>query len=82
MAFGDAVKVGEDALYLLEIGLATAVEAHAATASVEQLGVEILLQGSDAVGDSGCGDAALGRSLDEALVAGRSLKETQAFERG
>ena len=82
LEFGDAVHLGQNALHLLEIGLATAIELHAAGAAVEELSVEMLLQGADAVGDGGGGDAEFLPRLGEALVAGGGLEEAQAFERG
>ena len=76
------MDLGEDALHLLQVGAAAAVEAHAALAAVEQRHVEMLLQHPKAVGDRGRGDGELLGSEGEALVAGRSLEEAQAFERG
>ena len=54
LLLGDAVDLGQDALDLLEIGPAAAVEVHAPAPSLEQLSVQMLLQGADAVAD-GCG---------------------------
>ena len=82
LAFRDAVDFGEDALHLLEVGPAAAIEAHAALAAVEQRHVEVLLQHSDAVGDPGRRAAQLRGGAGEALVAGRGLEEAQAVERG
>ena len=82
LPFGDAVNFGEDALHLLQVGLAAAVEAHAPVTAVKQRNFEMLLQHADAVGDGGRGDAELGPGADEALVAGRGLEEAQALERG
>ena len=76
------MEFGEDALHLLQIGLAAAVDAHAAMAALEERHLEMLLQHADAVGDGGRGDAKLLGGADEALVAGRGLEEAQAFERG
>ena len=59
LAFGDAVHLGEDALHLLQTGAAAAVEVDAAPPALEQLGVEMLLQGADAVADGGGGDPEL-----------------------
>ena len=55
LLLGDAVDLGEDALDLLEIGPAAAVEVDAAPPALEQLGAEMLLQGADAVADGGGG---------------------------
>ena len=74
--------LGKDALHLLEIGPAAAVEPYAAMAAVEQGDVEMLLQRADAVCDRGRGDAELGGGAHEALMAGRRLEEAQAIERG
>ena len=74
--------LGEDALHLLQVGLAAAVEPHAALAAVKQRHVEMLLQHPDAVGDGGRGDPELLGGAGKALVAGRGLEEAQAFERG
>ena len=82
LALGDAVDLGQDALDLLEIGPAAAVEVDAAAPALEQLGVEMLLQGADAVADGGGGDAELLAGQHEALVAGGGLEEAQAVERG
>ena len=82
LALGDAVDLGEDALHLLEVAPAAAVEAHAAVAAVEQRHVEMLLQRPDAVGDGGRGDAELLGGAGEALEAARGLEEAQAIERG
>ena len=82
LLLGDAVDLGEDALHLLEIGPAAAVEVDAAAPSLEQLGAEMLLQGADAVADGGGGDAELLAGQHEALVAGGGLEEAQAVERG
>ena len=82
VALGHAVHVREDALYLLQVGLAAAVDAHAAMAALEERHLEMLLQLVDAVGDGGRGDAKLLGGADEALVAGGGLEEAQAFERG
>ena len=71
----------EDALHLLEIGAAAAVEVDAAPAALEELGVEMPLQGADAVADGGGGDAELLAGQHEALVPGSGLEEAQAFER-
>ena len=76
------MDLGQDALHLLEIGPAPGVEAHAAPAALEELGVEMHLQGADAVADGGRGDAELLGGADEAPVAGGGLEEAQAFERG
>ena len=76
------MDLGEDVLHLLQIGLAAAVDAHAAMAALEERHVEILLQHADAVGDGGRGDAKLLGGADEALVTGGGLEEAQAFERG
>ena len=61
------MDIGEDALHLLQVGLAAAVEAHAAMAAVEQRHVEVLLQRPDAVGDGGRGDAGFLGGAGEAL---------------
>ena len=82
LAFRDPVDLGEDALHLLQVGLAAAGEAHAAVAAVEQRDIEMLLQHPDAVGDGGRGDVECGRGAGEALVAGRGLEEAQTVERG
>ena len=76
------MDLGEYALDLLEIGPAAAPQAHAAAPALEELGAEMLLQGADAVGDGGGGDAELLAGKDEALVPGGGLEESQAFERG
>ena len=76
------MDLGQDALHLLEIGPAAAVEVHAAPPSLEELGVEMLLQGADAVADGGGGDAELLAGQHEALVAGGGLEEAQAVEWG
>ena len=76
------MDLGQDALHLLEIGPAAAVETHAAPPTLEQLGVEMLLQGADSVADGGGGDAELLAGEGEALVPGGGLEEAQAFERG
>ena len=47
------MDLGQDALHLLETGPALGVEVHAAAPSLEELGVQMLLQGADAVGDGG-----------------------------
>ena len=82
LPFGDAVEIAEDALHLLQVGLAAAVEAHAPMAAVEQGDLEMLLQPADAVGDGGRGDPEFGPGAGEALVAGGGLEEAQAFEWG
>ena len=82
LLLGDAVDLGQDALHLLEIGPALGVKAHAAAPSLEQLGVEMLLQGADAVADGGGGNPELLAGQHEALVAGGGLEEAQAVERG
>ena len=82
LALGDAVDIGEDALHLLQVGLTSPIEAHAARAAVEQRDVEVLLQQADAVRDGGRGDAELLGAAGEALLAGGGLEEAQAFERG
>ncbi len=74
------MHLGEDALHFLQVGAAAAVEAHAAPPALEQLGVEMLLQGADAVADGGGGDAELVGGKGEALVPGGSLEEAQAVE--
>ena len=76
------MDLGEDALHLLQVGLAAAVEAHAAVAVIEQRHVGVLLQRPDAVGDGGRGDAEFLGGEGEALVAGRGLEEAPAIERG
>ena len=76
------MDLGEDVLHLLQIGLAAAVDAHAAMAALEERHLEMLLQLVDAVGDGGRGDAKLLGGADEALVTGGGLEEAQAFERG
>ena len=81
LALGDAVDLGEDALHFLPVGAAAAVEAHAPPAALEQLGVEMLLQGADAVADGGGGDAELVGGKGEALVPGGGFEEAQAVER-
>ena len=81
LLLGDAVDLGQDALHLLEIGPALGVKAHAPAPSLEQLGVEMLLQGADAVADGG-GNPELLAGQHEALVAGGGLEEAQAVERG
>ena len=81
VALGYAVHVREDALYLLQVRLASGVESYAALAAVEQLDIEMLLQRPDTVGDGACRDPELGRGAGEALAACRSLEETQAIER-
>ena len=81
LALGDAVDLGQDALHLLQIGPAAAVEVDAAAPALEQLGAEMLLQGADAVADGGGGDAELLTGQHEALVADGGLEEAQAFER-
>ena len=73
---------GKDALHLLEVGLAAAVEFHAAAAALEQRNFEVLLQHADAMGDRGRRHPELGRGAGEALVSGGGLEEAQAFERG
>ena len=82
LALGDAVDLGQDALHLLEIGPAAAVEVDAPAPSLEQLGVQMLFQGADPVADGGGGDVELLAGQHEALVPGGSLEEAQAFERG
>ena len=82
LLLGDAVDLGQDALHLLEIGPALGVEMHAPAPSLEELGVQMLLQGADAVGDGGGGDLELLAGQHEALVAGGGLEEAQAVERG
>ena len=57
-------------------------EVDAAAPPLEQLGVEMLLQGADAVADGGGGDAELLAGLHEVLVPGGGLEEAQAVERG
>ena len=81
LLLGDAVDLGQDALHLLQIGPAAAVEVDAAPPALEQLGAEMLLQGADAVADGGGGDAELLAGPHEALVAGGGLEEAQAVER-
>ena len=76
------MDLGQDALHLLEIGPALGVEVHAPAPSLEELGVQMLLQGADAVGDGGGGDLELLAGQHEALVAGGGLEEAQAVERG
>ena len=76
------MDLGQDALHLLEIGPALGVEAHAPAPSLEELGVQMLLQGADAVGDGGGGDPELLAGQHEALVPGGGLEEAQAVERG
>ena len=76
------MDLGQDALDLLEIGPAAAVEVDAAPPALEQLGAEMALQGADAVADGGGGDAELLAGQHEALVAGGGLEEAQAVERG
>ena len=76
------MDLGQDALHLLEIGPALGVEMHAPAPSLEELGVQMLLQGADAVGDGGGGDLELLAGQHEALVAGGGLEEAQAVERG
>ena len=76
------MDLGEDALHLLEIGPAAAVEVDAAAPALEQRGVEMLLQGADAVADGGGGHPELLAGEHEALVAGGGLEEAQAVERG
>ena len=76
------MDLGQDALHLLEIGPALCVEVYAPAPAFEELGVEMLLQGADAVGDGGGGDAELLAGQHEALVAGGGLEEAQAVERG
>ncbi len=75
LLLGDAVDFGQDTLHLLEIGAAAAVEVHAPAPALEQLGVEMLLQGADAVADGGGGDAEFLAGQHEALVAGGGLEE-------
>ena len=82
LLLGDAVDLGQDALHLLQIGPAAAVEVDAAPPALEQLGAQMLLQGADAVADGGGGDAELLAGQHEALVAGGGLEEAQAVERG
>ena len=78
------MDLGQDALHLLEIGPAALIEVDTAAPALEQLGVEMLLQGADAVADGGAaaGDAELLAGQHEALVAGGGLEEVQAVERG
>ena len=74
--------LGQDALHLLEIGPAAAVEVDAPAPSLELLGVQMLFQGADPVADGGGGDVELLAGQHEALVPGGGLEEAQAFERG
>ena len=76
------MDLGEDALHFLEIGPAAAVEVDAAPPALEQRGVEMLLQGADAVADGGGGYPELLAGSHEALVPGGGLEEAQAVERG
>ena len=41
------MDLGEDALHLLQVGLTSPIEAHAARAAVEERDVEVLLQQAD-----------------------------------
>ena len=82
LLLGDAVDLGQDALDLLEIGPAAAVEVDAAPPALEERGAEMALQGADAVADGGGGDAELLAGQHEALVPGGGLEEAQAVERG
>ena len=63
-------------------GPAATVEVHAPAPALEELGVEMLLQGADAVADGGGGDLEFLAGEHEALVAGGGLEEAQAVERG
>ena len=74
------MDLGQDALHLLEIGPAAAVEVDAAAPSLEELGVQMLLRGADAVGDGGRGDAELLGGADETPVPGGGFEEAQAVE--
>ena len=74
---GDAVDLGLDALHVLETGPAAVVEVDAAAPSLEELGVEMILQGAAAVADGGGGaDGELLAGQHEALVAGGGLAES------
>ena len=76
------MDLGQDALDLLEVRPAAAVEAHAALAAVEQRHVEMVFERTDALGDGGRGDAELGGGAGEALETGGDLEEAQALKRG
>ena len=67
------MDLGQDALDLLEIGPAAAVEVDAAPPALEERGAEMALQGADAVADRGGGDAELLAGQHEALVPGGGL---------
>ena len=79
---GRLADVAEDALDLVEVGPAAAVEADAARAADEEGGLEMVFEHADAVGDGGGGDAEFGAGLGEALMAGGGLEEAQAVEGG
>ena len=81
MESGGVAEVGQDAPDLRVIGTSAGIETHAAMTAVEQRGAEMLLQGPDAVGDGGRGDAEFPGGADEVLVPGRGLEEPQAVER-
>ncbi len=74
------MDVEEDAPDLLVIGVAPAVEAHAAAPSLEEFGAEMALQHADTVGNGGRGDAELLAGMGEALVPGGGFEEAQAVE--
>ena len=81
MESGGVAEVGQDAPDLRVIGTSAGIETHAAMTAVEQRDAEMLLQGPDAVGDGGRGDAEFPGGADEVLVPGRGLEEPQAVER-
>ena len=76
------MDLGEDALHLLEVGLAAAVEIHAPAAAVEQRYVEMLLQHADAVCDGCRRHAELGRGAGEAPVSGGASKNRRLSSGG
>ena len=76
------MDLGQDALHLLQVGPAAAVDPHAAPAAVEQRHLEMLLQHPDAVGDGARGDGELFGGAGKALVAGRGLEEASRLSRG
>ena len=89
------MDLGQDALHLLEIGPALGVEVHAPAPSLEQLGVQMLLQGADAVADGGGGNPELlagqldgrthvrmfGQDRLQHLVSGYGYPERERFAR-
>ena len=79
-ALGGVGEVGQDALDVGVVLMATLVEVHPTLAADEQRGTEMAFEHADAVGDRGGGDPEFLGGADEALMPGGGIEEAETLK--